>query len=111
MGSDSAHHFLAWYRLMGNRSVVLTPQMEHWVDHLVASGRYQDAGEVLREGLRLLQQRDAQEAARLEGLRQAVTVGATDVEQGRFEEVTAQGLEDYLAKLGAEAVSTGETSH
>lgn len=96
---------------MGNRNVVLTPQMEHMLDHLVESGRYQDAGEVLREGLRLLQQRDALEAARLEAMRQAVAVSVIDIEQGRFEEVTAQGLEDYLATLGLEAVSSRETNH
>ncbi len=34
-------------------------------DALVASGRYQNAGEVLREGLHLLEHQEAKDAARI----------------------------------------------
>jgi antitoxin ParD1/3/4 len=39
---------------------------------MVVSGRYQNASEVLRDGLRLLQRRELEEAAKLEALRGAL---------------------------------------
>lgn len=60
---------------MATRNVVLTDQQESLVTRLVASGRYQNASEALRAGLRLLEAEEAGTAelrARLaEGLRQA----------------------------------------
>ena len=44
---------------MATRNVVLTTQQEALVDGLVASGRYQNASEVLRSGLRLLDESEA----------------------------------------------------
>jgi antitoxin ParD1/3/4 len=38
-------------------NVSLTPELEHFVESRVASGRYQTASEVIREGLRLLEER------------------------------------------------------
>ncbi|WP_415146182.1 type II toxin-antitoxin system ParD family antitoxin [Limimaricola cinnabarinus] len=40
---------------MATRNVVLTPQQDEYVQALVASGRFQNASEALRAGLRLLQ--------------------------------------------------------
>jgi antitoxin ParD1/3/4 len=48
------------------RNVVLTPHQTSLVEHLVGSGRYQNASEVLREGLRLVEQREAEDALRLQ---------------------------------------------
>jgi antitoxin ParD1/3/4 len=42
---------------MPTRNVVLTDHQARMVEQLVASGRYQNASEVLREGLRLVEQR------------------------------------------------------
>lgn len=69
---------------MPTRNVVLTTHQASLVEELVASGRYQNASEVLREGLRLVEQREAENASRLEALRSAVRVGVADFEQGRF---------------------------
>ena len=51
---------------------------------MVGSGRYQNASAVLREGLRLMERREAEADARLEGLRAAAGVGISDIEAGRF---------------------------
>lgn len=69
---------------MPTRNVVLTDHQADMVEQLVKSGRYQNASEVLREGLRLVEQRDAEDASRLEALRSAVRVGLDDIEAGRF---------------------------
>lgn len=69
---------------MPTRNVVLTDHQAELVERLVASGRYQNASEVLREGLRLIEARNAEEEAKLEALRAAVRVGLRDLEEGRF---------------------------
>ena len=71
---------------MPTRNVVLTPHQADLVERLVASGRYQNASEVLREGLRLIEARDADERARLEALREAARLGEADIEAGRYRE-------------------------
>src|SRR3546814_10462344 len=60
---------------MPTRNVVITQHQSDLVDRLVATGRYQNASEVLRDGLRLVEAREADEAARLAALREAVQVG------------------------------------
>ena len=70
---------------MPTRNVVLTEHQAELVERLVASGRYQNASEVLREGLRLIESRDAAEKARLKALRDAARVGIADIEAGRFD--------------------------
>ncbi|NBC12540.1 MAG: type II toxin-antitoxin system ParD family antitoxin [Gammaproteobacteria bacterium] len=69
------------------------------IGDLVASGRYQNASEVLRAGLRLLEQREAEDTAPLDALRRAVAEGGTDLEAGRFE--TLAGAVDVDAYLDA----------
>jgi putative addiction module CopG family antidote len=53
---------------MPTRTVVLTNHQEKLIDKLVGSSRYQHASEVLRDGLRLVEQREAERAAKAEGL-------------------------------------------
>ena len=57
---------------MPTRNVVLTDQQTELVDQLVKSGRYQNASEVLRDGLRLVQRRENEDAVKLEALRGAL---------------------------------------
>lgn len=88
---------------MPTRNVVLTEHHEAVIDKLVKSGRYQNASEVMREGLRLIEQREAHEAAKLEALREAARIGFADLDEGRFVDVPADRLEDFIAGLGREA--------
>jgi len=71
---------------MPTRNVVLTDSQAKFVEQMVANGHYQNASEVLREGLRLVQAREAEQAARLADLREAVAVGIADIEAGRYTE-------------------------
>ena len=56
---------------MPTRNVVLTERQEELLETLVKSGRYQNASEVLRDGLRLVEQREAEDASKLKALRAA----------------------------------------
>jgi antitoxin ParD1/3/4 len=69
---------------MPTRNVVLTDHQAELVERLVSSGRYQNASEVLREGLRLVEDQGAQNKARIKALRDAARVGISDIEAGRY---------------------------
>ena len=68
------------------RNVVLTERQEQLVERLAKPGRYQNASEVLRDGLRLLEQREAEDAGKLEALRAAARVGVSALDRGEFKE-------------------------
>lgn len=84
---------------MPTRNVVLTEHHKKVIDRLVRSGRYQNASEVLREGLRLVEQREAQETAKLAALKEAARIGFRDIEEGRFQDVREDHLEEFIAGL------------
>jgi antitoxin ParD1/3/4 len=89
---------------MPTRNVVLTDHHEALIANLLKSGRYQNASEVLREGLRLIEGRDAEDAAKLEALRRAAQTGAAAIERGDFREFSDPGaLKAHLERL-ADAV-------
>ena len=69
---------------MPTRNLVLTDHQTELIERLVASGRYQNASEVLREGLRLVEDREKQAKASLSALREAARVGIADVEAGHY---------------------------
>jgi antitoxin ParD1/3/4 len=71
---------------MPTRNVVLTDHNEKMIESLVAGGRYQNASEVLRDGLRLVEEREAENAAKLAVLRDAVRLGIESLERGEYEE-------------------------
>ncbi len=63
---------------MPTRNVVLTDHQAELVDRLVSGGRYQNASEVLRDGLRLVEREESESQARLAALREAARVGIAD---------------------------------
>jgi antitoxin ParD1/3/4 len=63
-------------------NVSLTPELEKFVIEKVQSGLYQTASEVIREGLRLLEERDALRQARLDEIRQAIQDGNAQLARG-----------------------------
>ena len=93
---------------MPTRNVVLSDHQHDFVESLVRTGRYQNASEVLREGLRLVERRERREAAHLEALRSALHVGWDDAASGRFTEVDIDELDDYLARVGDRASAPRE---
>ncbi len=89
---------------MPTRNVVLTERHEALIEALVQSGRYQNASEVMREGLRLVESREVDEAAKLGALRAAVDIGIAAIDRGDAKEFpSAAALVDYLKTVGAKA--------
>lgn len=92
---------------MPTRNVVLTDHHERIIADLVASGRYQNASEILREGLRLIEAREARDAAKLDLLREAARAGFADIEAGRFVEMADDAIAETIAELGRQARGRG----
>jgi antitoxin ParD1/3/4 len=89
------------------RNVVLTDHQATLVEELVSTGRYQNASEVLREGLRLIEAHEAQDNARRYALRQALQVGIADIEAGRFQSFESPAdLRNCLSKIASKAIGT-----
>lgn len=92
---------------MSTRNVVLSERHEALIEALVQSGRYQSASEVLNEGLQLVENREADEAAKLDALRTAIDLGVSSIERGEVKTFPdASSLVDYLGEVGAKARST-----
>lgn len=90
---------------MPTRNVVLSERQHEFVEELVRSGRYQNASEVLREGLRLIENREREDAAKLQALRAAAEQGWADVAAGRYTELDDDEIEDFIGQLGARAAA------
>ena len=79
-------------------SADLGSQLEGFVTKLVETGRYNSKSEVLREGIRLIQEREA----RLAVLDQALAKGIADTEAGR-----TKPAEEVFVRLEAKYQAMG----
>jgi antitoxin ParD1/3/4 len=75
--------------------VSLTPDMERLVSDKVKAGLYQTPSEVLREGLRLLQQRDEN----LASLRSEIEAGFEAIRRGEYEDYDARSTKALAADI------------
>ncbi len=65
-------------------NVSLTTELEELVDKKVSSGRYKSASEVVREALRLLEERDELQAAHFEAVRSQIAEGIAQADDGQL---------------------------
>jgi len=63
-------------------NISLTPELERLVDDKVRSGRYASASEVIREGLRLLEEREELKQQRLAEVRRKIDRGIEQLDRG-----------------------------
>ena len=81
----------------------LTPELEQLVQQKVQSGLYVSASEVVREGLRLLQERDGLRTLRLTELRKQVALGLEQLESGDatdYDDATLQARIEAIKNQG-----------
>lgn len=74
-------------------NVSLTPELEKLVNEKVESGMYASASEVIREGLRLLVERDARNRQRSEQLMREIAVGLEELDRGEGIPLTRETIE------------------
>ncbi len=90
---------------MPTRNVVITAKQSQLIDQWVAAGDYQNASEVLREGLRLVEQSKIDFQTRLEAFRQAVKLGMADFDAGNYQTFESdEALEADLDAMTAEVL-------
>ena len=65
-------------------NVSLTETLERFVASQVRTGRYQSASEVVRDGLRALQERKREQEAALLGMRAKVAEGLAEARRGEL---------------------------
>jgi antitoxin ParD1/3/4 len=80
--------------------VSLTPKLEDLVREKVDSGLYNNASEVIREALRLMQEHDAIRRLKLERLREELARGEADLAAGRSLVLAGdEDIEAFFARL------------
>jgi len=88
---------------MPTRNVNLTEHLDRFIETGITSGRFSNASEMVREGLRLLEQREQEDKAKLEWLRGAVKEAADSIDRGEgIEFETMDDLAAYVHQIGEE---------
>jgi len=76
-------------------NVSLTPQLERLIQRKVKTGMYQTASEVVREALRLLDERDAE----FKKLKADIQEGLDQIERGEYTEHDDASLKDMFEDI------------
>ena len=89
---------------MPTRNVNLTDHFNRFIEARVTSGRFSNASEVVREGLRLLEQREMENKAKLKWLRAAIRQGMDEIDRGEgIEAGSIENLGKFIDRVGEEA--------
>jgi antitoxin ParD1/3/4 len=79
-------------------NVSLTPELEQYVSGKVESGLYHSASEVVRDGLRLLKEKEELHRAKIEELRREVQVGVDQADRGQAKPLTDDLVEGIKSR-------------
>ena len=89
---------------MPTRNVNLTKHFDSFIETRVTSGRFSNASEVVREGLRLLEQRELEDKAKIEWLGSAAAEGFNAIEFGDFTALHSENeIDEFLGLIYDEA--------
>lgn len=84
---------------MPTRNINLTPELDKFVAKRIREGRYANASEVLRAGLRALEEDEKEDQIRLDALRAAIQAGE---ESGIAEGDVFDEVRSYIRRLAGE---------
>ncbi|MGA2580508.1 MAG: type II toxin-antitoxin system ParD family antitoxin [Bryobacteraceae bacterium] len=87
-------------------NVSLTPELEKFVQSRVASGLYQTASEVVREGLRLLEEREQASETALKELRAKIRRGIDQADRGEL--LDGDAVFEEIRQLSARRRASGK---
>ena len=92
---------------MPTRNINLTEHWDHFVERQVASGRYSNASEIVREALRLLEEQEQERKAKLKALRQAAKQAFDEIDQGKDKKALNQFIADIETEVMTKAAQAG----
>ncbi len=76
-------------------TVALPSELEDLVNAKIQSGQFHSAGEVIREGLRLLEEKDMLRQVKLDHLRKDIAIGIEQADRG---DLAPLDVEDIIAR-------------
>lgn len=79
-------------------NVSLTPELEQYVNGKVQSGLYHSASEVIREGLRLLREKEEVHQSKLQELRREIQIGIDQAGSGQVSAFTEETLTEIKSQ-------------
>jgi antitoxin ParD1/3/4 len=86
---------------MPTRNINLTPEQDAFIEELLEAGEYGNASEAMRDAVRALKQRRAEEALKLDKLRVAIKQGTAALKRGDYTDVEDEDLDARLDDLAA----------
>ena len=88
---------------MPTRNVNLTEHFDRFIEAGIKTGRFSNASEVVREGLRPLEQREQEDKAKIEWLRAAAKEGFDSADHGDYVALKSEEeLDDFLDQIHQE---------
>jgi antitoxin ParD1/3/4 len=88
---------------MPTQNVNLSEQQVQFIRKGIEEGRYRNASEVVRAGLRTLEQIERQDKLKLRALRRLAKQAFDGIDQGDFQVVDPDDLHEFVAKIDAKA--------
>jgi len=89
--------------LRSTLNISLTPELEQFIESRVASGRYQTASEVVRAGLRLLEDRERERDAVVDEIRAHIRAGIDQADRGEL--LDPDAVLEEMRRLSAHQLS------
>ncbi len=87
---------------MPTRNVSLPKALDLFVNRTIKTGRYDNASEVIRAGLRLLVQEEKENAEKFAWLKEAISEGIASLDTALNGDEAIKEVEEYMTGLVAE---------
>ena len=88
---------------MPAESINLTEKQAQFIRQSIDEGRYCDPSEVVRAGLRLLEQHERQDKLKIETLRRIAHEAFDEIDRGDFEMVDPDCLDEFMNQMDAKS--------
>ena len=88
---------------MPTQNVNLSEQQARFIRRRVRNGGYRNASEVVRAGLRLLEQQERQDKLKLDALRRIAAQAFEEIERGEFVTVGPDAIDEFLESVDERA--------
>lgn len=88
---------------MPTRTISLTPEQDAFIGEVLKAGEYRNTSEAMRDAIRALQQRRAQDALKAAKLHLSIGAGVAALDRGDYSECEDENLDAFLDELAPPA--------